>query len=148
LAARVAEYHFMSGAREERSKLAPHQPRTQNANSHLALPQRPVLRSSSSGYRAPATVMFEAAFSISRRSSDASSIATAAMFSSRRLSFVVPYDVAEVGAVEARVLVDLPREEAFPKGTKWNESDSQFLEHRNNLLLGASTTANIRSEAR
>ena len=57
-------------------------------------------------------------------------------------------DIAEVGTVEGRVLVDLPREEAFPKGTKWNESDSQFLERRNNLLLGASTTANIRSEAR
>src|SRR5438046_2169753 len=127
----------MSGARPDRSELGAHQSRTQDANSHAASPYRPVLRSSSSGYRAPATVIFEAALSISRRSSDASSIATAPMFSSRRLSFVVPYDVAEVGAVEARVLVDLPREEAFPKGTKWNESDSQFLEHRNNLLFRA-----------
>src|SRR5260370_15582517 len=46
-------------------------------------------------------------------------------------------DVAEVGTVEGRVLVDLPREEAFPKGTKWNESDSQFLERRKNLLFRA-----------
>src|SRR5260370_13654349 len=174
----------MSGTREERSELATHQSRTQDANSHVALPQRPVLRSSSSGYRAPATVMFEAALSISGRWYDVRSIAAAPMFSSRRCSFVVPGigtihgfcarsqasaicacrplplsdpgkqvnqclirfailgrkardDVAEVGTVEGRVLVDLPREEAFPKGTKWNESDSQFLERRKNLLFRA-----------
>jgi hypothetical protein len=34
LAARVAEDHLMSGAREERPELAAHQPRTDNANSH------------------------------------------------------------------------------------------------------------------
>src|SRR5438105_9548603 len=34
LAAGVAEYHLMSGSREDRSELAAHQPRTQNANSH------------------------------------------------------------------------------------------------------------------
>src|SRR5207247_4898576 len=36
LAARVAEDHVMSGAREERPELAAHQPRTENANSHVA----------------------------------------------------------------------------------------------------------------
>src|SRR5215831_5549432 len=52
--------------------------------------QRPVIRSRCSGYRAPCTVIFEAALSISRRSSGGSSTATAPMFSSRRASFVVP----------------------------------------------------------
>src|SRR5260370_1295890 len=52
--------------------------------------QRPVLRSSSSGYRAPCTVISDVARSISRRSSDVSSTATAPMFSSRRFRFVVP----------------------------------------------------------
>src|SRR5438034_8132289 len=37
-------------------------------------------------------------------------------------------DVAEVRTVERRVLVDLSREEAFAKRTKWNEPDSEFLE--------------------
>ncbi len=52
--------------------------------------QRPVIRSRCSGYRAPCTVIFEAALSISRRSSGVSSTAAAPMFSSRRCSFVVP----------------------------------------------------------
>src|ERR1022692_1498482 len=43
-----------------------------------------------SGYRAPCTVIFEAALSMSRRSSGVSSMAAAPMFSSRRASFVVP----------------------------------------------------------
>ena len=34
----MAEYHLMPGTREDRS-LAAHQPRTQNANSHTALPR-------------------------------------------------------------------------------------------------------------
>ncbi len=33
-AARIAEYYLMSGTREDRSELAAHQPRTQNANAH------------------------------------------------------------------------------------------------------------------
>src|SRR5947209_4780469 len=37
-------------------------------------------------------------------------------------------DVAEVGTVELRVLVDPSREEAFTQRTKWNEPDSEFLE--------------------
>src|SRR5207244_10991748 len=57
---------------------------------HLLAAQRPVIFSSCSGYRAPCTVIFEAALSISRRSSAVSSIAAAPMFSSRRWSFVVP----------------------------------------------------------
>src|SRR5438093_3194227 len=52
--------------------------------------QRPVICSSLSGYRAPCTVILEAALAISRRSSGVSSTATAPMFSSRRCSFVVP----------------------------------------------------------
>src|SRR5205814_4447884 len=43
-----------------------------------------------SGYRAPCTVIFDAALSMSRRSSAVSSIAAAPMFSSSRCSFVVP----------------------------------------------------------
>jgi hypothetical protein len=43
-----------------------------------------------SGYLAPCTVIFEAALSISRRSSAVSSTAMAPMFSSRRCSLVVP----------------------------------------------------------
>ena len=39
-------------------------------------------------------------------------------------------DVAEVGLVERRVLVDLSREEALTKRTKWNEADAEFLEGR------------------
>src|SRR5258708_28670270 len=38
LAARVAEDHLMPGTREERAEFAPHQSRTQNANSHAVLP--------------------------------------------------------------------------------------------------------------
>ena len=52
--------------------------------------QRPVICSSFSGYRAPCTVIFEAAVSMSRRSSGVSSTETAPMFSSKRCSFVVP----------------------------------------------------------
>ena len=51
---------------------------------------RPVIRSNSSGYRASCTVIFDAAFSISRRSSGVSSTLTAPIFSSKRDSFVVP----------------------------------------------------------
>ena len=50
----------------------------------------PVLFSRASGYRAPSILIFEAALSISRRSSKVSSIAAAPIFSSRRESFVVP----------------------------------------------------------
>src|ERR1035438_5839662 len=52
--------------------------------------QRPVICSSFSGYRAPCTLILEAALSMSRRSSGVSSTATAPRFSSRRFSFVVP----------------------------------------------------------
>src|SRR5436190_235145 len=62
------------------------------AVSHLlrVLFYRPVICSSFSGYRAPCTVIFEAALSISRRSSPVSSMATAPIFSSSRCSLVVP----------------------------------------------------------
>ena len=59
------------------------------ASFHLAS-YRPVIFSSFSGYRAPSTLIFEAALSMSRRSLAVSSTATAPMFSSRRFSFVVP----------------------------------------------------------
>src|SRR2546422_8395475 len=52
--------------------------------------QRPVIFSSSSGYRAPCTAIFEAALSISRRSSDVSSTTAAPMFSTRRSTLRVP----------------------------------------------------------
>src|ERR1700731_927060 len=52
--------------------------------------QRPTNFCSSSGYRAPCTVILEAAKSSSRRSSGESTTLTAAMFSSSRCSFVLP----------------------------------------------------------
>src|SRR4030095_12941418 len=51
---------------------------------------RPVICSSLSGYRAPCTLIFDAALSISRRSSAVISIAAAPMFSSSRFNLVVP----------------------------------------------------------
>ena len=57
-------------------------------------------------------------------------------------------DVAEVGAVERRVLVDLAREEALAQRAEGNEADAEFLERRQDLLLRAlATTASIRSAA-
>lgn len=50
----------------------------------------PVILSRSSGYRAPCTSIFNAALSISRRSSGVSSIWAASIFSSKRDSLVVP----------------------------------------------------------
>src|SRR5438034_10938879 len=47
--------------------------------------QRPVSCSSFSGYRAPSTLIFDAALSISRRSSDVSSIEAAPIFSSSQI---------------------------------------------------------------
>ena len=52
--------------------------------------QRPVICSSFSGYRAPCTVILEAASSMARRSSGVSSTEAAPMFSSKRCRFVVP----------------------------------------------------------
>jgi len=45
-------------------------------------------------------------------------------------------DVAEIGAVERRVLVDGAREEALAQRAVGNEADSEFLEGRKYLLLG------------
>ena len=39
-------------------------------------------------------------------------------------------DIAEIGAIELRILADLAREEAFAERTEWNESDSEFFERR------------------
>src|SRR5207248_6834026 len=80
----------VAGPREERAELAAHQSRTQDADAHDVPSQRPVLFSRASGYRAPSTLIFDAALSISRRSSRVSSTFTAPRFSSRRFSFVVP----------------------------------------------------------
>jgi hypothetical protein len=52
----------------------------------LGKAQRPVICSSFSGYRAPYTVIFEAALPISRRSSGVSSTETAPLFSGGRLA--------------------------------------------------------------
>src|SRR4051794_14600783 len=52
--------------------------------------QRPLIARMASGSRAPCTSIFDAAVSISRRSSAEISTPAAAMFSSRRCSFVVP----------------------------------------------------------
>src|SRR5713101_2645716 len=57
---------------------------------HALADHRPLIRCRCSGYRSPSTVIFEAAMSISRRSSDVSLIATEPMFSSRRDNLVVP----------------------------------------------------------
>ena len=58
-------------------------------NTFLAA-QRPVIFSKRSGYRAPSSLILDAAASMSRRSSGVNWSDTAPMFSSRRLSFVVP----------------------------------------------------------
>src|SRR5206468_8297213 len=47
-------------------------------------------------------------------------------------------DVAEVGTIESRVLVDFSCEEALTKRTEWNEPDSEFLEGRQQFLFRAS----------
>src|SRR5581483_3040985 len=39
-------------------------------------------------------------------------------------------NIAEVGTVELRVLINLSREETFAKRTEWNKPDAEFLEHR------------------
>ncbi len=58
-------------------------------------------------------------------------------------------DVAEVGAVERSVLVDLSREEAFAQRAIRNEADPEFLERRHHFLLQArAKTASIRFGAR
>src|SRR6266480_3567457 len=45
-------------------------------------------------------------------------------------------DVAEIGAVELRVLVDGTREEALAQRAEGNEADAEFLERRQDVLLG------------
>src|SRR5260370_38337552 len=37
-------------------------------------------------------------------------------------------DVAEIGLVERRVLVDISRNEALPQSTKWTKADAGFLD--------------------
>src|SRR5829696_7955975 len=56
----------------------------------MSRPQRAIILSELSEYRAPCTMIFEAALSMAWRSSDESSTATAPMFSSRRSGFRVP----------------------------------------------------------
>src|SRR5580765_3444745 len=48
------------------------------------------------------------------------------------------HDVAEIGAVEGRVLVDLSREEALAERTEGDEPDAEFLERRQQFLLRGS----------
>src|ERR1700674_344353 len=95
MAARIAEHHLVPRAREDRPELATHQSRTQNANSHAAYPprfaaQRSTIRCELSEYRAPCTVIWDAAFSMSRRSPSVSSMEAPATFSFKRCSLVVP----------------------------------------------------------
>src|SRR2546422_7868999 len=52
-------------------------------------------------------------------------------------------DVAKVGTVERGVFVDLSREEAFTKRTKWNEADAEFLERRQHFLFRLSPPQRI-----
>src|SRR5271157_636861 len=52
-------------------------------------------------------------------------------------------DVAEVGAIELRVFVDLAREEACTKRAERNKSDSEFLKCRQNLGLRTSPEQGI-----
>ena len=54
--------------------------------------------------------------------------------------------VAEVGAVERRVLVDLPGEEALPERAEGHEADAELLERRQHFLLQAlASTTSTRS---
>src|SRR6266849_6906582 len=48
------------------------------------------------------------------------------------------YNVAEIGAIELRIFVDLAREEALTKRAKWNESDPEFFEGWQQLLFRTS----------
>jgi chorismate mutase len=52
-------------------------------------------------------------------------------------------DVAEVGAVERRVLVDRAREEALAERAEGDEVDAELLERRQDLLLGLSPPQRI-----
>src|ERR1700682_362735 len=52
-------------------------------------------------------------------------------------------DVAEIGLVERRVLVDLSREETFTKRTKGNEADAQLLTRRQQFLFRLSPPKRI-----
>src|SRR5439155_9781446 len=45
-------------------------------------------------------------------------------------------DVAEIGAIELRILVDLAREEALTQRAKRNEPDSEFFESWQHRLFG------------
>src|SRR4051794_11716789 len=47
-------------------------------------------------------------------------------------------DVAKVGAVEGGLFVDLASEKALAQRAERNEADPEFLERRQNLLLGLS----------
>src|SRR6266478_4150191 len=130
----------------------------------LACCHRYVIRSSSSGYRAPCTVIFAVATSSSPRSSAVSSMATAPMFSSRRSSFVVPgigtiqgfcarsqasaiclagfrREAGETAtivlSVKLRVFGNRPREESLAKRTERNKADAKFFERGNDFLFRA-----------
>src|SRR6185369_3718874 len=46
-------------------------------------------------------------------------------------------DVAEIGAIELRIFGDLAGEEALTERAEWNESDTELLECRQQLLFRA-----------
>src|SRR5271157_5461589 len=52
-------------------------------------------------------------------------------------------DVAKIGAIELRFLVNCAREETLPQRTKWHEADAEFIESRQNLALHLSPPERI-----
>ena len=55
---------------------------------------------------------------------------------------------AEVGAIEGRLLVNLPREKAPAERAVRNKADAEFLQRRNHFLQAFASTTSIRSGER
>ena len=69
------------------------------------------------------------------RAATCSSRSTKARFASQSVGVEAGDRAAEVGAVEGRGLVDLPREEALAERAERHEADPELLEGRQDLLL-------------
>src|SRR5208282_4690889 len=52
-------------------------------------------------------------------------------------------DVAKIGAIKLRALVDCAREEALPQRTEWHKADPEFIKSRQNLVLHLSPPKRI-----
>src|SRR5580692_6922102 len=52
-------------------------------------------------------------------------------------------DVAEIRAIELRILGDLAREKALAERAKWNESNAKFFEGRQHVLFRASPSQRV-----